>query len=1389
MKNLSGKLLILTVASTFMLAACTTKKRDEAWVQGQGENMEAIADFDGKRFKIQTQGPIGGDNAETMKTSVAPDKVKVNSQVKSDKDKTINTMFLPLVNYTTDATLLGSTPIKGRPNFSGYEILYRVSDSYLTVYKVGDSKDIPLDEQTYAEKEDDGRLAIPLIGFPVQFVGAENVRNERDESTNKLVEKRELKKAGSRYFRFDRNAGILFKAVATASIFPKELFDDEWFYAETIVAAPMNQQRQLGADLTSSTRIKFSLSQNSLKVINLNLDERLDIKDDVNLKTAMTAEMTWQSFRTKNKGGTKEKELEQELDPTKGWTNSNYVTVNFDSVTTEENPVPGKVVELEVTNDYLGFTIFNQAENKRIRYSFLRAKDRNYVAKNYHEKDIKKFGFFSTQKSTLVNYEMRRKEDVNKNIFINRFNPQSVNPETGVKEIVFHFTDTSPKCTAEELAEKICLRDAVKVAVANWDRAFQMAGTGIHIRLDDKKDTKLGDLRYNSINLIDSLLEGNVFGFGPSAADPYTGEIISATTNMHVTPARSRLFEEVRMYIRQELGLLKDKYFFDQENFKTLGMITSRIPFEVDQSDLEKTKSGNKSKSLLESNKILFTKKQKIVVPDETTGKVKTETVEYNISKKNFGLEYDLALSSANIQQDIKNRCPEVDKYIQQIKSDNQNIQNPKDRKYFNDDELKVLHGCSKKLVIVRIITTVVHEMGHNFGLRHNFKGSTDKENFFPADSNGRQSHTSSVMEYVSSDEDNMITPGMYDIAAIRFGYADSIAQVEKQKNGEIKTLQVLKLDPKKSIDENLASSKEKINPNKYEYCTDEDARYTQEDPLCQVEDTGTTALETVENYIKFYNTQIAIDNFRYDNLKMHSVAGVQDYRTRRILSPMKEIYNKWRSILASRVGLENKYLEKYSKAEYEAKLKEYAVQGSKEDQKEFKDYKAASDLIFKFLYRVVNMPTRYCVAENSEKKLELVELEGLRSELGFLSKASVSSCADSVVVENLKAKGLTYVTEIGHFLNSLRFEFSAEASKELPDVIGTIYDRVAALQLMTSRDADSIILRQSKFYPSMMDEPQYRETVIAMTMDRLLEGLNPKFIEESLKQKLPQRASMLTELTEARKKFTVERELIGMMWQATLNGLAVPEKSDVTLSRFIEFSGVKTMNPQIAEKAVAKANIGGGRVYAVLDKDAKYAIQIANRYNKLREMAANTNLEDIKKTAELQISFVSSLPTKAESGNKMTVSQMNKVIQALAAKLSQEKDPEAKQVIAPIMGKIAEYANMFIGKIVEANKDELLKRMNPEMAGRFSEAKLTQEDQAELEKILESLIGEIELVSAFKIKDENILPFFREAWISTIESIKTNSEKSFREYNKERKNLDSQLDLLLSFMNSAESA
>ena len=74
------------------------------------------------------------------------------------------------------------------------------------------------------------------------------------------------------------------------------------------------------------------------------------------------------------------------------------------------------------------------------------------------------------------------------------------------------------------------------------------------------------------------------------------------------------------------------------------------------------------------------------------------------------------------------------------------------------------------------VMSTLSHELGHAFGLMHNFKGSTDAANYEFADATEKTGRNySSIMDYMSDAEMAYKGPGPYDMHAIRAGYTGFI--------------------------------------------------------------------------------------------------------------------------------------------------------------------------------------------------------------------------------------------------------------------------------------------------------------------------------------------------------------------------------------------------------------------------------------------------------------------------------------------------------------------------------------------------------------------------------------------------------------------------------------
>ncbi|MEF1216038.1 M66 family metalloprotease, partial [Vibrio alginolyticus] len=87
-------------------------------------------------------------------------------------------------------------------------------------------------------------------------------------------------------------------------------------------------------------------------------------------------------------------------------------------------------------------------------------------------------------------------------------------------------------------------------------------------------------------------------------------------------------------------------------------------------------------------------------------------------------------------------------------------------------------------ITVATYSNTLVHELGHNMGLRHNFKGSNDKANYYTLE----QAHQlglnnipaySSTMDYAPSMLDETPTWGLYDIAAFKFGYGRKVETIQ----------------------------------------------------------------------------------------------------------------------------------------------------------------------------------------------------------------------------------------------------------------------------------------------------------------------------------------------------------------------------------------------------------------------------------------------------------------------------------------------------------------------------------------------------------------------------------------------------------------------------------
>jgi hypothetical protein len=264
-----------------------------------------------------------------------------------------------------------------------------------------------------------------------------------------------------------------------------------------------------------------------------------------------------------------------------------------------------------------------------------------------------------------------------------------------------------------------------------------------------------------------------------------------------------------------------------------------------------------------------------------------------------------------------------------------------------HDQELTLIEACSIKLLIPKMQGTLVHELGHNFGLRHNFYGSNDVENFYPSsDETSRQIRSSSVMEYPDFNEDRLNKPGLYDIAAIRYGYSDSVLLADST---------IIKLNTNQTIEQNVKAANGTLK--KYKFCTDDHIFYGS-DPMCARHDAGTTPTEVVNHIINDYDTLSSISNYKLDRAYKPTEAHIAWQRESFIFAPLYKFYTEWRVELAQLLGEPTKYLDGLSDADIQNKIQNLASTNPAGAAKLI-EYQNVKNIIINFIKKIAMAPSR----------------------------------------------------------------------------------------------------------------------------------------------------------------------------------------------------------------------------------------------------------------------------------------------------------------------------------------------------------------------------------------------------------------------------------------------
>ncbi len=663
--------------------------------------------------------------------------------------------------------------------------------------------------------------------------------------------------------------------------------------------------------------------------------------------------------------------------------------------------------------------------NVRFYYSLIKLDNlisSDYEKISYTDTDRTTFGFFSVGKQ--IKNENVHENRLNAEFFMTRYNPKR-------KVIPYYLSETFNK------PENRILLDATIKAFDSINSSLNRANTGLNLKLEMPSGKNPGDIRYSMINLIDEKRESGLLGYGPSVANPRTGEIIRGMVNLYSGVLKSN----IRGIWNSMAIFSKKKNIINQP--ETIGPaevapsttptpVSSRIGGLINSArnylDTSDTFEKNPS-TLMNVVRDFETKKSNYSLSNEKDDRlVKLDKRLDRFSENNAYAEEFLNVSSTS-----RKIFPGVEKFSSDFfTSDEKRILKSW------DDLTKEQQKYAQDFILPFLYTaTLIHELGHNLGLRHNFMGSYDKHNFY----NEEEAHEiglnsvpqySSIMDYSGNEMEDAQAFGKYDLAALRFGYA---REVETTPNTFITV---------KSNLEDLENEGTYLKP--YLYCTDENEGTSVK---CNKFDEGTTTFEIASNIINRYEESYDFLNLR-DGRIDYGVDFMDSYLYSRYMQfrQLRAVFEEWDKdtrfppfikISGCRNLTINNPLYRSSCLDLQDNL-------------------AAVNLVGEFFLNVIKTPDHLCAfADVSNPEVTVIQTPLstiIWKDLGLEKLNSmVTSCFDERIKAIAASQGKVVRGESGKFLNH-QIEINKKFRKYQSDrsVFGIWVDKLLAAKFLTQR-------------------------------------------------------------------------------------------------------------------------------------------------------------------------------------------------------------------------------------------------------------------------------------------------------------------------------------------------
>ncbi len=845
----------------------------------------------------------------------------------------------------------------------------------------------------------------------------------------------------------------------------KELFDTQ---AEYLYSASQQNASRSASDAFpfmsgDNKRVKLEILKNSLRVVEVERDQRFSA-NDTNNKLVLEIPIEHVEYRcAKDRYGecTNTEEVSTDIP----WEQRSIIKIKFENAKSGEldmlpilsnktfgddcyESVSSRILKSEVTKDAINFQVERTFRTKLdcladdavslsdgtisavYHYSLVKTDSvlsKDYKTVSYPEgsSDERTFGFFTSKRNKLdVDNSNTNRSTMQ---IMNRWNPNR-------KEIVYYLSDEFAK------PENKQIKDLTYKTVDNLNQGLADSGVKFRINLKDPAGKIPGDIRNSMIILVEDPVASSVIGYGPQTEDPVTGEIISARTVMFLGTIKKYVkytYDEIvrgKKSVNKSLTVLKlsDEIVAGVEKLKKTGRVFGAT-----------TLTDTIRNKVVSTKSILATKEK---VSPVASGVVKTLTSKdfknYTANKNQDYSGNDLK-SQMRYMQEVKN-CA----WIPVMEAAGGGIsQKLMDQFPANSKSWEDLSDQEKERAIAIIlpeiwVPTLIHEMGHNLGLRHNFAASEDKANFLSKEELEKvgadhEIPFSSVMDY-GNDLKTLSVLGKYDIAALKFGY---LRQVEVM-SGDASSVVDLE-NTLEEIEPKLEASGQTLK--KYEYCTDEN---TGINAGCKRFDLGTSYTEIVQNMINDYENAYSKRNLRAGRANL-SLMDDLTYAAR-INSTFKEL----------RI-----MMEVVERIKYRFKLADDAPEW--ESVPFAKDLRQASLISGAFLTNVLLTPEPTCAVAKSDNLSEIIAVLPL-TKIG----GDALSCFD------LKLKPeFTMIGQAGKMFNSKKDSASRNAYADQIDVRGIWLDKVMAIRNLTNRQIG--ISSMDEHSDNFLNMPELREGIL----------------------------------------------------------------------------------------------------------------------------------------------------------------------------------------------------------------------------------------------------------------------------------------------------------------------